>query len=110
MNTETDITDSQTQERSRPRKDLDTVGGFLDSCKDETPILIYFNTNDGIQRIPHILGDPPTVGQLRLNKYLRPLEIQRRVRYQIAGTSDTGWVIRVDERFKKKKYIKASKA
>ena len=74
MNTETDITDSQTQERSRPRKDLDTVGGFLDSCKDETPILLYFNTNDGIQRIPHILGDPPTVGQLRLNKYLRPLK------------------------------------
>ena len=110
LNTETDITDSQTQERSRPRKDLDTVGGFLDSCKDETPILLYFNTNDRIQRIPHILGDPPTVGQLRLNKYLRPLKIQRRVRYQIAGTSDTGWVIRVDERFKKKKYVKASKA
>lgn len=37
LNTETDITDSQTQERSRPRKDLDTVGGFLDSCKDATP-------------------------------------------------------------------------
>jgi hypothetical protein len=106
---ETGNTGSQPQQRSRPRRDLDTIGGFLDSCKDETPILLYFDTAEGIQRVPTLLGDPPTVGQLRLNNYLRPLLIHERERYQIAGTSDTGWVIRVSSRFEPEEYLRESK-
>lgn len=103
-------TDTQTVKRPRPRRNLDTVGGFFDSCKDETPIQLYFDTVEGIQRVPTILGDPPTVGQLRLNNYLRPLRIQERERYQIAGTSETGWVIRINSRFNPNEYLKESKA
>lgn len=83
---------------------MDTLGGFLDSCKDGTTILLYFDTEDGKQRIPRILGDPPTAGQLKTNPYLRPMAIQERSRFQIAGTSETGWAVRIDERFDAKKY------
>lgn len=110
MTIETGNAGSQSQQRSRPRRDLDTIGGFLDSCKDETPILLYFDTAEGIQRVPTLLGDPPTVGQLRLNSYLRPLPICERERYQIAGTSDTGWVIRISSRFNPEEYLKELKA
>lgn len=99
---------TQNDTRPRPRRNLDTIGGFFDSCKDGTPIQIYFNTPEGVQRVPTILGDPPTVGQLRLNNYLRPLAIQERERYQIAGTSDTGWVIRVDSRFDSEAFLEES--
>lgn len=95
-------------ETGRTRQNTDTLGGFLDSCKDETPILLYFDGNDGIQRIPNLLGDPPTVSQLRDNAYLRPLKIRERTRYQIAGTSETDWSIRIGQRFNRKKYRSAN--
>lgn len=92
----------------RPRQNTDTLGGFLDSCKDGTTILLYFDTEDGIWRIPHILGDPPTAGQLKNNPYLRPMAIRERSRFQIAGTSETGWTVRISERFDAGKYLAAS--
>ena len=87
------------QVRVRTRKDPTTVGGFLDSCKDDTTIILYFATEDGTPRVPKELGDPPTVSEIRLNPYLRPLKIHKRNRYQISGTGETGWVIEVNERF-----------
>lgn len=88
---------TETKER-RTRVGTDSIGGFLDTCKAKTPILLYFDDH-GRQRVPSVLGDPPTADELRGNKYLRALSISERVRYQIAGTGESGWCIHLDVPF-----------
>lgn len=82
---------------------VENLGDFISRVKPETVINLFFNTEDGLKRIPPVLLGNPTAEQLKNSRYLKSQIISSRKHYCTVDIT-SGWNVYIDSVFDPNQY------